>query len=41
LVGDLSEDDVLAIKPFGLDGGNEKLRAVAAVGVSEVRSSEE
>ena len=29
LVGDLAEDDVLAIEPAGDDGGDEELRAVA------------
>jgi len=28
-VGDLAEDDVLAIEPAGLDGGDEELGAVA------------
>jgi hypothetical protein len=30
LVGNLAEDDVAAIEPSGLDGGDEELRTVAA-----------
>jgi hypothetical protein len=32
LVGDLAEDDVLAIEPAGHDGGDEELGAVAGGG---------
>jgi len=34
-ISDLSEDDMLAIKPVSLDGGNKELRAVATTSVSE------
>lgn len=36
LVGDLAEDDVAAIEPLSLDGGDEELRAVA---VGEIMSA--
>jgi len=31
IVGNLAEDDVLAVQPGGNDGGDEELRAVAVV----------
>jgi hypothetical protein len=34
VIGDLAEDDVLAVQPGGDDGGDEELGAVAVVGLA-------